>query len=116
IANHDTGRVVDVAIGRSQAALQGFFDRLGADRCAQVRAITMDMATIWREPCARSIPQADICFDPFHLIRAANRALDLVYSETSRTQPAVNGREWRTTRYALRAGAERLDERHRSHV
>lgn len=116
IANHDTGRVVDVAIGRSQAALQGFFDRLGADRCAQVRAITMDMATIWREPCARSIPQADICFDPFHLIRAANRALDLVYSETSRTQPAVNGREWRTTRYALRAGAERLDERHRSLV
>lgn len=114
IASHDTGRVVDVAIGRSQAALDGFFERLGPDRCAQIRAITMDMAPIWREPCGRHIPQADICFDTFHLIRIANQAVETVYSQTGRNHPApANGREWRKTRYALRAGAERLDEDHR---
>lgn len=68
----------------------------------------------WREPCARSIPQADICFDPFHVIRLANQALDSVYTESGRqhgTPP--NGRDWRRTRFALRAGAERLGEDHR---
>jgi transposase len=113
VADHDSGRVLHVAKGRSQAALQGFFDLLGPDRCAQVQAISMDMATIWREPCARSIPQAAICFDPFHVIRWANLALDAVYKTISREYGNGTGdRDWRRTRYALRAGVERLDQDH----
>ncbi|HUP16939.1 MAG TPA: ISL3 family transposase [Acidimicrobiia bacterium] len=113
IADHGSGRVVHVAEGRSQATLQGFFDLLGPDRCAQVKAISMDMARFWREPCHRSIPQADICFDPFHVIRFANQALDAVYTQSGRQHGTpVNGRDWRRTRYALRAGAERLDQNH----
>jgi transposase len=113
IADHGSGRVVHVAEGRSQATLQGFFDLLGSDRCAQVKAISMDMARFWREPCHRSIPQADICFDPFHVIRFANQALDAVYTQSGRQHGTpVNGRDWRRTRYALRAGAERLDQNH----
>ena len=84
VADHDTGRVLHVAKGRSQAALQSFFDVLGPERCAQVRAISMDMATIWRQPCADNIAQAAICFDPFHVIRWANLALDAVYKNQSR--------------------------------
>jgi transposase len=113
VADHDSGRVLHVAKGRTQAALQRFFDELGPDRCAQVQAISMDMATIWREPCARSIPQAALCFDPFHVIRWANLALDAVYKALARHHGSGTGdRDWRRTRYALRAGAERLDEDH----
>lgn len=113
IADHDSGRVVHVAQGRNQAALAGFFELLGPDRCAQIKAISMDMAKIWRQPCHQYIPQADICFDPFHLIRTANQALDSVYSQSGREHGSpVNGRDWRRTRYALRAGAERLDQNH----
>lgn len=113
IADHDSGRVVHVAQGRSHASLQGFFDLLGPDRCHQVKAISMDMAPVWREPCERSIPQAAICFDPFHVIRLANAAVDSVYSQSGRrhgTPP--NGRDWRRTRYALRTGAEHLNQNH----
>jgi transposase len=109
IANHDTGRVLHVAEGRNKAALQGFFDQLGPERCAQVRAISMDMAPIWREPCQRSIPQAAICFDPFHIIRWANLALDAVYKTNGR---GTGDRQWRLVRYALRAGVERLEPQH----
>lgn len=113
VADHDTGRVLHVAKGRTQAALQGFFDLLGTERCAQVQAISMDMATIWRDPCARSIPQAAVCFDPFHVIRWANLALDAVYKAMGREHGSGTGdRDWRRTRYALRAGAERLGEDH----
>ena len=111
VADHDSGRVLYVAKGRNQAALQAFFDQLGPERCAQVQAISMDMAPIWREPCATSIPQAALCFDPFHVIRWANLALDAVYKNMSRQHGTGTGdRDWRRTRYALRAGAERLDD------
>jgi transposase len=114
IADHDTGRVVWVAEGRSHQALQGFFDALGPDRCAQVQAISMDMAPVWRGACAASIPQAAICLDPFHLIRWANEALDVVYKTAARHHGTGTGdRDWRQARYALRAGAERLTDRHR---
>jgi transposase len=113
IADHDTGRVVHVAKGRNQAALQGFFDLLGPDRCAQVKAISMDMAAIWREPCRQSIPQAAICLDPFHIMVWTNRALDDVYKSMSREHGTGTGdKDWRRTRYALRAGVENIDEDH----
>lgn len=58
-------------------------------------------------------PQAAICFDPFHVIRWANLALDAVYKAMSREHGTGTGdRDWRRTRYALRAGAERLDDNH----
>jgi transposase len=110
IANHDNGRVVWVAKGRNHRVLQGFFDALGPDRCAQVEAISMDMAKVWQQPCADNIPQAAVCFDPFHVIRWANEALNSVYRATAHQRPANSGgREWSRTRYALYTGAERLD-------
>jgi transposase len=113
VADHDTGRVVWVAKGRNRATLASFFDTLGPDRCAQVQAISMDMAPVWRDPCARFIPHAAICFDPFHVVRLANLALDAVYKNMSRDHGTGTGdRDWRRTRYALRAGAERLDDDH----
>jgi transposase len=113
VANHDNGRVVWVTEGRNKAALQGFFDALGPERCAQVRAISMDMAPVWRDPCATNNPQAAICFDPFHVVRLANGALDAVYKQAARDHGSGTGdRDWRRTRYALRAGAERLEPHH----
>jgi transposase len=113
VADHNTGRVVWVAKGRSQAALSSFFTALGPDRCAQVQAISMDMAPIWRDPCAWFIPQAAICFDPFHVVRLGNLALDAVYKNLSRQHGTGTGdRDWRRTRYALRAGVEKLDHDH----
>lgn len=113
VADHDTGRVLHVAEGRSHAALNSFFELLGPDRCTQVQAISMDMATIWRQPCIDHIPQAAVCFDPFHVVRLANLALDAVYKNQSREHGTGTGdRDWRRTRFALRAGAERLGEDH----
>ena len=112
VADHDTGRVVWVAEGRTQAALQGFFDALGPERCAQVRAVSMDMATIYRDATRRAVPHAAICFDPFHLVSWANQALDSVFQSVDRRSSELTGRDWRTARYALRAGAQRLADRH----
>lgn len=112
VADHDTGRVVWVAEGRTQAALEGFFDALGPERRAAIEAVSMDMATIYRDATRRAVPHAAICFDPFHLVSWANKALDAVFQKVDRRSSQLTGREWRQARYALRAGAERLGQRH----
>lgn len=112
VADHDTGRVVWVAEGRTQAALAGFFDALGPERRPLVRAVSMDMATIYRDATRRAVPHAAICFDPFHLVSWANQAVDSVFQRVDRRSSELTGRDWRTARYALRAGAERLGDRH----
>ena len=111
IADHDTGHVVWVAQGRSQAVLSSFYEALGPDRCAQLEAISMDMVTVWQAPTREHAPQAVMCFDPFHVIRWTNIALDSVYAEASRELKPIAGRDWRRIRYALRSGVERLDDR-----
>src|SRR3989442_555198 len=61
VADHDSGRVVWVAKGKRGAALEAFFDALGPQRRAQVRAVSMDLGTIYRDATRRSVPHAEIC-------------------------------------------------------
>ena len=116
VADHDSGRVVWVAKGKRGAALEAFYDALGGD-CEQLKAVTMDLGTIYRDATRRRVPDATICFDPFHVIQMANRALDAVFKSTGRLHPSgVGDRDWRQARVALRAGAERLTKNQRALV
>ena len=109
VADHDTGRVVWVAKGKRGAALEAFYAALGPERCDQLEAVSMDLGTIYRDATRRRVPHAVICFDPFHVIQLANRAIDAVHKSTGREHPhGMPNRDWRRTRVALRAGAERL--------
>jgi len=40
VVDHDTGRLVWAAPGRDSATLQGFFDALGPQRCANITHVT----------------------------------------------------------------------------
>lgn len=113
VADHDTGRVVWVAEGRTKQALAEFYEALGAERRAQIEAVSMDMTSIYREATREAVPEAAICLDPFHAMKWVNEALDTVYKTTPRTElaePAVSTKHWRRTRTALRTGANRLDD------
>lgn len=114
VADHDAARVVWVAKGKRGDAFESFFDALGEQRSAQVASVSMDLGTIYRDVARRRVPQAAICFDPFHVVRLVNRALDAVYLASGREHPSgVGDRDWRATRYVLRAGEERLTDAHR---
>jgi transposase len=77
VVNHQTGAIVWCAAGRNAATLQRFFDELG-ERKHSIRAVSIDMAGGYAKAIRDNIPQADICFDPFHVIRLAQRAVDQV--------------------------------------
>ena len=114
VADHDSGRVVWVAKGKRGQALQAFYDALGPEGRDRIEAVSMDLGTIYRDATRRSVPDAVICFDPFHVIQLANRALDLALSASRHgADGSITGAQWRAARAVLRAGAERLDYRQR---
>jgi transposase len=78
VVDHDTGRLVWAAEGHDRKTLQQFFDLLGPERCAKIRLVTADAAE-WIAACALdACVNATLCLDPFHVIRWATDALDVV--------------------------------------
>ena len=77
VVNHQAGAIVWCAPGRNAATLQAFFDLLG-DRKSSIRAVSIDMSGGYEKAIRENLPDAEICFDPFHVIRLAQRAVDQV--------------------------------------
>ena len=73
---HDSGRVVWAAPGRSQVTAAGFSQQLGPVRCKQITAVSVDLHGGWLGVIRHYCPNADVCADPFHVIRLAGDALD----------------------------------------
>ena len=77
VADHHSGAIVWCAPGRNSATLQGFFDELG-DRKQSIRAVSIDMSGEYQRAIREAVPDAEICFDPFHVVRLGARATDRV--------------------------------------
>jgi transposase len=103
VADHATGRIVWCSPGRNSATLQGFFDELG-DRRESIRAVSIDMSGEYQRAIRAAIPDAEICFDPFHVVRLAARATDQVrrdeWNRHDRSHTAA-GRWVKGTRWSL---------------
>jgi transposase len=102
VVDHDRRRVVWTAKGRDSAALKGFFEALGPERCKQIECVTMDLSAAFIKAVEDSAPQARIVFDRFHVQRLASDALDEVRREQLRElRGTPEGRELFRTRFAL---------------
>lgn len=77
VVDHDTGRLVWAAPGRSEATLEAFFDALGPQRAVLLTHISADMAGWIAKVVTRRAPQAIRCADPFHVVSWAIAALDV---------------------------------------
>ncbi|MGH7718686.1 MAG: ISL3 family transposase [Gemmatimonadaceae bacterium] len=77
VVDHRTGAIVWCAAGRNAATLQRFFDELG-DRKTSIRAVSIDMSGGYEKAIRDNLPGAEIAFDPFHVVRLGQRAVDQV--------------------------------------
>jgi transposase len=109
VVDHATGAIVWCAQGRNAKTLQGFFDELG-DRRSSIRAVSIDMAGGYEKAIREAIPDAEIAFDPFHVVRLAQRAVDQVRRDEwnahdrSRTK---TGKWIKNTRWSLLKSPEK---------
>ena len=75
---HLSGQPVFITEGRTRAAAGQLFDALGPQRSAEVAVVTMDMAAPYIEEVKARAPNAEIAFDPFHVVKLANEAVQEV--------------------------------------
>lgn len=78
VVDHDTGRLVWAAPGKSAATLEVFFDLLGPQRAAQITHVSADGADWITTVVRRRCPHAIRCADPFHVVAWATDAVDRV--------------------------------------
>lgn len=84
VVDHERGRVVWAAEGKSSETLGQFFQRLGAERSSRIEVVTMDMSAAYIKSVAEQVPQAEIVFDRFHVVRLLLDAIDEVRREQQR--------------------------------
>ena len=77
VVDHHARAIVWCAPGRNAQTLQAFFDELG-DRKRSIRAVSIDMSGGYEKAIRANIPDAEVCFDPFHVVRLGQRAVDQV--------------------------------------
>jgi transposase len=118
VVDHDTGRLVWAAEGKSAATLGTFFDLLGPDRAAKITHVSADGADRITTVVRRRCPNAVRCADPFHVVAWATDAVDQVRRQVwnqaagrgaGRRGVAVGeARKLKNTRWALWKNPENL--------
>jgi transposase len=117
VTDHDTGRLVWAAPGRSEQTANVFFQALGPERCRQITAVSLDLHGGWISATRRHCPTARICADPFHIMKLANQALDELrrglWQSLRETDPERAA--WiKGTRFAIRRRSDNLRPQDRS--
>jgi transposase len=115
VADHRSGRIVWSSPGRNAQTLQEFFDLLG-DRKSSIRAVSIDMNGGYEKAVRAALPAAQICFDPFHVVALAGRAVDDVRRGewNAKGKSATPEGKWlKNVRWALRKAPENLTDRQR---
>jgi transposase len=78
VADHQSGQVVWGGEGKSAKTLDGFFDALGEEACQGIELVSLDMSAAFIASIRQRLPHAIVVFDPFHVVKLANDAVDKV--------------------------------------
>ena len=80
VSNHANGKFVWGHEGKDTATLDRFFTELATDRSAQLEAVSMDMGAAFIKSASKPghAPNAILCYDPFHVVQLATKALEQV--------------------------------------
>ena len=115
VVDHDSGRLVWAAPGRTKAVVSSFFNELGRSRTLKIRLVSADAAH-WIGDVVRSrCLNAKLTMDSFHVVQWATNALDVVrrqvWNDARRAGQRAVAKELKGARYALWRNPEDLSMR-----
>ena len=100
VADHLKPRIVWAAPGRNAQTLQDFFAQLTDEQKRSIQAVSIDMSAGYEKAirAKESLPHAQVCFDPFHVVKLGGEATDKVRRDEynparccNRPHPGVRG-------------------------
>lgn len=107
VSNNATGKFVWGRQGKDTATLDGFFDELGQERSEAIEAVSMDLGPAYDKSVRKPghATNAVICYDPFHVVQLAIKALEKVrrqiWQELRRLPDQDAARRFKGARWAL---------------
>ena len=115
VVDHDTGRLVWAAPGNDRKTMERFLDELGPERCAGIELVSCDMATWITLPITERCANAEVCLDPFHVVKLATDALDTVrrkvWNDARQAGQRQLAKDLKGARFALWKNPENLTTR-----
>lgn len=114
VSDHTTGRFVWGEPGKDTATLDSFFDDLGEQRSQDIEAVSMDMGPAYDKSVRAHAPKAVICYDPFHVVQLATKALDTVrrqvWQQMRKLPDQAAAKRFKGARWALLKNPEDLTD------
>lgn len=112
----DSGAIIFVGEGKSAESLVPFWKRLGRRRF-RIEAVAMDMSSAYISAVQGNLPQADIVFDRFHVVKLINEKLtqlrrQLHCNATSDEKAVLKGTRWLLLKNPENLNEERDEEAH----
>lgn len=114
VSSHRSGKVVWGSEGKDASAAAKFFDDLGEQRCARLTAVSLDLGKAYPKAVREHASQATICWDPFHVVALATKALDDVRRDAwndMRAQDAELAKRFKGARWSLMKNPENLNDK-----
>ncbi len=106
----DGVKLVWLGDGNSKESLDSFWRSLNGEQRDAVQAVSMDMWKAYTRSTRQHVPQADIIYDYFHLVRHMNRAVNTVRrKEVAQLRRAANN-PLKNTRRIWLYGKENIPE------
>lgn len=106
VADAERHRVLWVAKGRKRESLAEFYEILGVEGCRQIKAVAMDMWQPYEEATHEYCRQAEIVYDPFHIIQNYAKVIDEV--RIAEVRIARDRQILKGTKYLLLANRENV--------
>jgi transposase len=105
----ETGRIVWVGKGRSEATLTRFFEELTPEQRSSIEAVATDMAAGFRNAVEKACPQAALVYDLFHVVAKYSReVVDVVRTQEAKKQDEAGRKLIKGSRYLLLKNAPNL--------
>jgi transposase len=101
VTDLERGRVLWTREGRSAETLAAFFQEIGAENCARIRYAAIDMSAAYAKAIGDFLPNAEIVYDRFHVMRLLSDAVDQVRRDEWRRLEGEERDAIKHTRYAL---------------
>ena len=113
VSDASSGEVLHVAEGRGRESLESYYENAGADGCARLEHVMMDM---WQPYIAatQSRTGAAVVFDKFHIAHHLSAAVDQVRRREHRRLRRQGDERLTGTRYLWLRRVEKMSETQRS--
>ncbi len=110
ICDQQKGTVEHVVDDRTQESLEDYYSLFSKEECRSVKAVSMDMWEPYILATREWLPQADIVFDRFHVVRQVTEAVDKVRRQEHKLLKEQGDETLKGTRHLWLSNQENIPE------